>query len=159
MNTRDYQMRVYRGNLKTGGSYAYFQWPFTSSKLLINVFNGDNRWMVKVYENGTYSGTAAFMANKKVTYDSVKAGQTYTVPEASNQDWWAIGYNIGVKGRGTSSTSYYTNMFHMFTYTLKDPDASVKVVATDPYGNNYECTEVFSTDCWYPDYVKLGNVN
>ena len=159
MNTRDYQMRVYRGNLKTGGSYAYFQWPHSASKLMINVFNGDSRWTVKVYENGTYSGTAAFMANKKVTYDSVKAGQTYTVPEASNQDWWAIGYNIGVKGRGTSGTSYYTNMFHMFTYTLKDPEASVKVVATDPYGNSYECTEVVSTDCWYPDYVKLGNVN
>ena len=157
MNTRDYQMRIYRGNLKTGGAYAYFQWPFDENKLLINVFNGDSRWTVKVYENGTYSGNASLMSNSKKTYSSVTAGETYTVPTSSNQDWWAIGYHIGVRNRGTSNTSYYTNMFHMYTYTLKDTSASVKVVATDGYGNTYECTDIISEDCWYPDYVKGVN--
>lgn len=153
MNTRDYQMRVYRGNLKTGGAYAYFQWPFTSDKLMINVFNGDSRWTVQVYENGSLSGNATLMANSKHSYSSVQAGETYTVPTTSNQDWWAIGYHIGVRARGRTSTSYYTNMFHMYTYTLKDPNASVKIVATDGYGNKYECTDIIGTDCWYPDYV------
>ena len=46
-----------------------------------------------------------------------------------------------------------------YTYTLKDPSASVKVVATDPYGNTYTCTSIVSTDCWYPAYMKYGNVN
>ena len=158
MNTRDYQMRIYRGNLKTGGSYAYFQWPYNAKKLMINVFNGDSRWTVKVYENGVYSGTASLMSNNRQTWNSVTAGQTYNVSESSSQDWWAIGYHIGVRGRGTSnSTSYYTTMFHMFTYTLKDANASVKVVATDGYGNSYECTDVISENGWYPDYVKGVN--
>ena len=50
-------------------------------------------------------------------------------------------------------------MFHMYTYTLKDPSASVEVVATDGYGNKYSTKEVFSTDLFYPDYIKQGNVN
>lgn len=159
MNTRDYQMRIYRGNLKTGGSYAYFQWPHDSKKLMINVFNGDSRWTVKVYENGTLSGTASLVSYSRQTYDSVTSGTTYTVPATSSQDWWAIGYHIGVKGRGRTGTSYYTSMFHMYTYTLKNENASVRVEATDPYGRVYSCEDVISTDCWYPDYIKLGNVN
>lgn len=158
MNSRDYQMRIYRGNLKTGGSYAYFQWPYEAKKLMINVFNGDSRWTVKVYENGVFSGTASLMSYSRQTWNSVTAGETYKVSTSSNQDWWAIGYNIGVRGRGTSnSTSYYTSMYHMYTYTLKDANASVKVVATDGYGNNYECTDVIAEDCWYPEYVKGVN--
>ena len=153
MNTRDYQIRMYRGNLKTGGSYAYFQWPHNATTLLINVFSGDSRWKVQVYEDDVLSGTATLMSNSKTKYDSVTKGQTYTVPAASNQDWWAIGYHIGVVGRGTSSTSYYTNMFHMFKYELKSATSKVKVVATDPYGNQYTCTEIMST--LYPDYVKI----
>lgn len=157
MNTSDYQMRLYRGNLKTGGAYAYFQWPFSEKLLLINVFNGDNRWKVQVYENGVLSGTASLMANKRRSFSSVTAGQTYSVPSDSNQDWWAIGYHIGVRGRGTSNTSYYTNMFHMFSYTLKDASAAVRVVATDPYGNIYTCEDVVTDGGWYPDYVKGTN--
>ena len=42
MNTRDYQMRIYRGGLKYGGSYIYFQSPHASDKLFINVFNADS---------------------------------------------------------------------------------------------------------------------
>ena len=30
-----------------------------------------------------------------------------------------------------------SNCFHMFHYTLSDNNANVKVVATDPYGNNF----------------------
>ena len=159
MNTRDYQMRVYRGNMKTGGRYAYFQWGNAAGTLMINVFNGDSRWKVQVYENGVLGGNASLMSNSRTTFNSVTAGTTYTIPSASSQDWWAIGYHIGVRGRGISGTSYYTSMFHMYTYKLKDPSASVEVVATDGYGNRYTTTEVFSTDLYYPDYVKQGNVN
>ena len=159
MNTRDYQIRVYKGNLKTGGKYAYFQWQNGANVLMINVFNGDSRWKVQVYENGTLGGNATLKAYNRHTWNSVSAGSTYAVPTASSQDWWAIGYHIGVRGRGVSNTSYYTSMFHMYTYTLKDPSASVEVVATDGYGNKYSTKEVFSTDLFYPDYIKQGNVN
>ena len=36
--------------------------------------------------------------------------------------------------------------------------ASVKVVATDGFGNRYECTDVIEQDCWYPSYMKYGNI-
>lgn len=159
MNTRDYQMRIYRGNLTNGGKYALFKWPHEASRLMINVFNGDSRWTVKVYENGTLGGTATAMSYKRQTYSSVTAGTTYTVDAASSNDWWAVGYHIGVLGRGVKSESYYTSMFHMYTYTLKNPDATVRVEATDPYGNTYSCSEVISTDSYYPAYMKFGNAN
>ena len=159
MDSRDYQMRIYRGSIITGGSYAKFNWNRGESRLMINVFNGDSRWKVQVYEDGVLSGNATLMSNSRQTWGAVTSGTTYTVNANSSQDWWAIGYHIGVRGRGRSSTSYYTSMFHMFTYTLKNPDAQVRVVATDGYGNSYSSTEVISTDLWYPNYMKQGNVN
>lgn len=156
MNSSSYQMRVYKGNIKTGGSYAYFKFPFDANTLLINVFNGDSRWAVKVYENGVYSGTASFMSNHKESWESVTSGKTYTPTTSSNQDWWAIGYHIGVVGRGRSTTSYYTNQFHMWKYTLKDANASIKVEVSNPYGKTFTTTEVISSDCYYPSYIKAG---
>lgn len=155
MNTRDYQIRVYRGNLKTGGSKAYFQWPHSRNRLLINVFNADSRWKVEVYEDGKLGGTAQPMPNSRKNFDSVSAGQTYSIPASSSQDWWAIGYHIGVVGRGLSGTSYYTTNYHMYTYDLKSSGASVKVVATDPYGTQYSCTEIVEDGLEYPEYVKI----
>ncbi len=159
MNTRDYQIRVYRGNTTNGGSHAKFKWPHEASRLMINVFNGDSRWTVKVYENDVLSGTASPVGYNRQTYQSVTSGTTYTVDADSSNDWWAVGYHIGVVGRGINNDSYYTSMFHMYTYTLKNPDANVRVEATDSYGNTYTCTDIFSTDSYYPNYMKFGNVN
>lgn len=157
MNTRDYQIRLYKGNITTGGSVAYFNWGLGANTLLINVFSGDTRWKVQVYENGVLKGNATMMANSKKTLN-VTSGNTYDVPAGSNQDWWAIGYHIGVLGRGKgTSTSYYTNMFHMWKYTMTDANASVKVVATDPYGNQYTCTDVVTTGTSYPAYIKAAH--
>lgn len=154
MNTRDYQMRIYRGDLTNGGQYALFRWKNSASTILINVFNGDSRWKVAVYEDDVMTGSATMMSNSKKTFSSVTSGQTYDIPTSSNQDWWAIGYHIGVVGRGRTSTSYYTNMFHLWKYTLKNPNAKVKVVATDPYGNEYVCSDIIGEDSWYPSYIK-----
>lgn len=157
MNTRDYQMRLYRGNLLTGGKYAYFQSPYNFNDLLINVFSGDSRWSVKVYVNGVYAGTAKIISQKKDTFSSVSPGQTYTPSTTSSQDWWAIAYHIGVCKRGTSSTSYYTTNFHMFKYTLgSSVSASDKITveATDPYGNVYTCSEIVEDGLNYPEYIK-----
>lgn len=109
MNTRDYQMRIYRGGVKYGGSYIYFKNPHPSDVLLINVFNSDANWKVEVYENG--------------------------VLQSGNSD-------------------YMDHCYHMYKYTMKDPSASIKVVATDTFGNSYSCTEVVEQDCWYPDYIR-----
>ena len=157
MNTRDYQMRLYRGNIRTGGSYAYFQWPHDKT-LLINIFNGDSRWQdISVYEDGQFSTKATLFPNKKITFASVSKGSVNNIPAESSQDWWAIGYNIGVVGRGTSSTSYYTNEFHMYKAVLKSATSKVEVRATDPYGNEYTCSEVIEDGTKYPEYISVGN--
>ena len=158
MNTRDYQIRAYRGNTTNGGSYARFKWPHEATRLMINVFNGDSRWTVRVYEDGVLGGIANLMTYKRQTYSSV-TNTTYVVDADSSNDWWAIGYHIGVRGRGRTSESYYTSMYHMYTYTVKNPDAALKIEATDGYGNKYTCTEIFDSDSYYPAYMKFGNVN
>ena len=76
MNTRDYQIRVYQGNITNGGSFAKFKWPHEASRLMINVFNGDSRWKVQVYENDVLSGTATLMSYKRQTFDSVTSGRS-----------------------------------------------------------------------------------
>ncbi len=156
MNTRDYQMRIYKGNIKTGGKYAYFQLPHKSYDYFINVFNGDTKWKVKVYENGVYAGQATLMNQNKKTFKvDAAAGNTYSVTAASSQDWWATGYHIGVCKRGTgSSTSYYTTNYHMWKWTAKDSSAKISVEAEDPYGNVYTCDEIITDGTNYPEYIK-----
>lgn len=164
MNTRDYQMRIYRGGVKYGGSYIYFRNPHPSDVLLINVFNSDANWKVEVYENGALAGEASLMPeNKELHEDTMYSTVTYG--EQSSQDWWAQAYHLGVLGKGfkngklqPNNADYMDHCYHMYKYTMKDPDASIKVVATDIYGNRYTCTEVVDQDCWYPDYIKLGNI-
>lgn len=152
MNNGKYQIRMYQGDLKTGGAKCYFQWPYEAKTLLINVFNGDARWSVKVYEDGVYKGLATLMSGSKQTFNTT-AGQTYAVNTSSSQDWWAVGYHIGVVGRGMgSSTSYYTANYHMYKFTRSSATSKVTVEATDPYGNVYTCDEVMTT-CNYPSYV------
>lgn len=152
MKDRAHQMRMYRGNTKTGGSRAYFQWPHSDRTLLINIFNGDSRWLsVKVYEDGVYSGDASLMPTSTQSFDITK-GQTYTVSTSSSQDWWAVGYYVGVKGR-----DYFVVNPHMYKYTLKSASSKVEVRATDPYGNVYSCSDLIEDGTVYPEWVKVGN--
>lgn len=151
MNERDYQIRLYRGNMKCGGKYEYYQYQHGSNVLLANVFNADSSWKVKVYENGVYSGDMTLIANKKYDDTTLPFSSTNSmtnptlVPNNSSQDFWAIGYHTGVVGRGHiggGRNSYMTNGFHIYKYTLKNPSASIKVVATDKFGNEYTATEI-----------------
>ena len=162
MNSRDYQMRIYRGGLKYGGPYVYFQSPHSSDKLFINVFNADSNWKVEVYENGVLSGEAQLMPEKMETHTEAKYS-TVVFGKDSSQDWWAAAYPVGVLGQGFNGNNlkaygdFQDSCYHMYKYTMKDASASVKVVATDGFGNRYECSDVIEEDCWYPDYMKYGN--
>ena len=158
MNTREYQMRIYRGNLKYGGKYIYFQRPATEADLFINVFNADPYWTVQVYENDVLSGTAELMP-EVTEYRSDAMYSTVTVGASTSQDWWSSGWHIGVMGLGFNDKNmnpyswFMDTCYHMYKYTLKDPSATVKVVATDTYGNSYTCTEVIEQDNLYPGYM------
>ena len=163
MNTREYQMRIYRGGLKYGGKYIYFQSPHSSDKLFINVFNADSNWKVEVYENGVKAGEAQLMPEKMETHTEPKYS-TVVFGENSSQDWWAAAYPVGVLGQGFDGDNlkaygdFQDSCYHMYKYTMKNPSATVKVVATDSFGNRYECTDVISEDCWYPEYMRYGNI-
>lgn len=154
MNSRDCQMRLYRGGLKFGGPHAWFQHPTLPRQLLINVFNGDDDWSVRVFENGEERRTI-HMSGVKQTFSPVKEGSTNEISGSSSQDWWAIGYHIGVLGLGMTGTSYYTEMYHMWKATLSSEDSDVLVEVTDTYGNTYTCTKVIDSST-YPDYIKTS---
>lgn len=141
MNDRDYQIRLYRGNLKCGGTHEYIQLQHGDGVLLANVFNADKSWTVKVYEDNVYAGTMTLIPNKKDTPAAGTSESNPTKPStSSSQDWWAIGYHIGVVGRGHvggTRANYLTNSFHMYKYTLKNKNAAIRVEATDRFGRTY----------------------
>lgn len=135
-NDRDYQLRLYRGNHKSGGEYEYFAQQHGDGVLLANVFNADDSWTIKVFEDGVYSGTMSKIAYKKETPTKGTGIDNPTKPSVkSSQDWWAIGYLVGVKKR--SRDSYFTSCFHLYKYTLKNKNAAVRVEATDRFGRTY----------------------
>ena len=146
MNDRDYQMRLYRGNLKCGGEHEYIELQYGDDVILANVFNADLAWTVKVYENDQYTGTMTRIANSRVDPTAGTSQSNPTKPStSSSQDWWAIGYHIGVVGRGHvggTRANYLTNGFHLYKYTLKDKNAKVRVEATDRFGRVYSSTEI-----------------
>jgi hypothetical protein len=60
----------------------------------------------------------------------------------SSQDWWAIGYHVGVKGNSRTNEHIMCATYHMYSYTLKDKNASVRVEATDRFGRTYSTSEI-----------------
>ena len=154
MNAREYQMRIYKGNLRTGGKYAFFQQSHKDEDYLINVFNGDEKWKVRVYENGVYMGQADLIPQHRHTLVSGAEGKVHSIPTLSSQDWWAIGYHIGCCKRGSSGSSYQTANYHMWKWSSKNPSAEIRVEAEDPYGNIYTCEDVVTDGMNYPDYIR-----
>ena len=145
MNDRDYQIRLYRGDLICGGSKTYFNLQHGHNVIIANVFNADKNWKVKIYEDEVSYDMIA-IGEKKYTPANNSIGTTspVSVPTDSGQDWWAIGYHIGVVGRSGTSGSYHTNCFHMYKHTLRKPNAKIRVEATDCFGRTYTATEILS---------------
>ena len=150
MNSRDYQMRLYRGNLKSGGQYDYIQLQHGANVILANVFNADDNWKIKIYEDGVYAGLMTKMARNnsgpcKYSPDPNNPGKPST---SSSLDWWIVGYHTGVLGLGDPKndekhSGNYKDNFHMYKWTLKNANAKdIKVEATDQWGNTYSCSTI-----------------
>ncbi|MBQ7856903.1 MAG: calcineurin-like phosphoesterase C-terminal domain-containing protein [Alistipes sp.] len=150
MNDRNYQMRVYRGNLRCGGQYDYVQLQHGANVILANIFNSDKNWNVQIYEDGVLAGNMELM-------DSNASGPCKYSPDENNPgkpsvksslDWWLVAYHTGVLGMGdpkdnSKHEGNYKECTHMYKWTLKNPNAkSIKVKATDSFGNVYECSEI-----------------
>lgn len=130
----NHQLRLYRGDAEFGGDYEKLKLPFGANVLLANVWNADKDWKIEVYENGKLSGEMSLMKPSPYRGDEYPS-------LTSSKDWWAIGYHVGVVGRGhfkgSTRKNYCSPCHHMYTYTLKDPSAKIRVVATDSHGRKF----------------------
>lgn len=144
MNDRDYQIRLYRGNLKAGTEQRSFNLMHGNNVIIANVFNASPKWKVEIFADGVSEGEMTFIKEKKYQYHNQYDDRSIfsqDIPEDSCQDWWAIGYHIGVIKRETSG--YYVNNFHMYKHTLQNKDATeIRVEATDEFGRKYVQTKI-----------------
>ena len=144
MNTKEKQMRLYRGNAITGRARkasdtyektGYFAFNFGEDYLLANIYNADTKWVIKVYEDGVHTGN---MEKVPVVLPSTMVGSyTYEDPrraadgEVSCVDMYTAAFYYNYY-EGRSAWSYCN---HLYKYQLKNKDAQIKVEATDRYGN------------------------
>ena len=167
MDSRDYQMRLYRGDAVTGadkgtktGYYGYYKFNFGSDVLLANIFGCDSQWKVEVYEDDVKTGEMEWMwddalnaedksaivghgvlADDPATEDVVET--PFYLNVYSPRDMYAIGYHVGVMGAGAYTSGGLTKCWSMWKYTLSNPEATnIKVVATDRFGRQYECSTI-----------------
>lgn len=120
-HNKNFQLRLHRGNASFGGQYGNFGYGLSNNILVANIWNADADWNIEVFENGTKTGNMSLNTNL-------------------NKDAWSLGYHIGVLNRNPDN--YTTATTHLYTYTLKNPSATIKVVATDKFGNVYEQDKV-----------------
>lgn len=130
------QVRLHKGNDVTGGQFEEFKYDkslynnitITDNTVFANVWNADKNWKINLYEDGVDKGEMALL------------------PTSVN-DAWSIGYHIGVAGRGTptgqggtggSRSSYLTACKHLYYKEPSNPNAKIKVVVTDRWGNKHE---------------------
>jgi len=146
-----FQMRIYRGDASYGGKFETFTLKEGHDVLLVNVFNWEQGGKIDVYENGKLCQT--------LTEPMPVTGGLCPEP-GNSKDWWAIGYHIGVVGRGLNNNrkDYCSSCDHMFRYKMQDSSAKVKVVYTDNFGRSFSETHIFETSEYdkYADPPKYG---
>ena len=118
---QSFQIRLHRGDGSWGGEHGMFGYGLSKDFVVANVWNYDTNWKIQVYEDGVFSGD-----------------MTLSYADYFNTDAWSQAYHIGVVNR--NPTNYSQKSTHDFVYKLKNPNAKVRVVAIDNYGNQYEQT-------------------
>lgn len=147
MNTRDHQMRLYRGNAVSGGSKGYYTFGFGDDILVANVYFADPEWKVEVYENDVYSGDMELIPfNKRPSIDKMSGAGTlddpYVSPTSTSTDMYYLGYYLGVLGKKDASSGANPSVHHLYKYKLKNKSAKIKVIATDRFGHTYTETKI-----------------
>ena len=162
MNTRSHQMRLYKGDAKTGAEkpagskrkYAgYYQFNFGSDVILANVYNADENWTIRVYEeeantgNMMHTGNMELIPAKKVDFKKLEGDYTFESPRkikdgtVAPYELWVTGVHLSLDDN-TSSSRGWTQCSHLYKYKLKNPKAkTIKVEAVDQFGNIYEETK------------------
>ena len=153
MNTRNDQMRLYRGNAITGAERpssakasdgtGYYSFNFADDVILANVFNADDNWIVEVYEDGVKTGCMKRITNSSTSFDKMVGSYTMDDPRRIKDgtiapyDMWTVGIQVGELNRVGSNGSW-VYCYHLYQYKLENPNARViEVVAMDQFGNRY----------------------
>lgn len=164
-DTRPQQMRLYRGNALTGaeapsapgttdnksGVKGYYSFNFADNVLLANVYNADTKWVIKVYEDGVYSGDMTVLSAKGLAFSSLigdgSAANPFRFADGveSGHDLYTAGLLLGIQSRysnGEPAANCWQGNTHLYKYALKNKNAKIKVVATDRFGNEYSETKI-----------------
>lgn len=123
---RDFQMRIYRGDMTwTGpGEPGSFTFGLGDNVIAANVFNADSRWSIDVYENGAATPT----------------GKMVRMTE-NPKDMWAMAIHEGNTWDGNRYIPVTTACKHIYKYTLEDKNATLRIVAKDRFGTTYTFTD------------------
>lgn len=164
-DTRPQQMRLYRGNAITGakapsapgttdnksGVKGYYAFNFADDVLLANVYNADTNWVVKVYEDGVYSGDMTVLPAKGLAFSSLIGDGSDASPfrfadgVESGHDLYTAGLLLGIQSRysnGEPAANCWQGNTHLYKYVLKNKNAQIRVVAIDRFGNEYTETKI-----------------
>ena len=158
MNTRQHQMRLYRGNAVTGaavsgtdtnGTKGYYAFGFGEDYLMANIYFADTQWTIKVYENGVHTGNmelVPYAARPKIS--AMSGDGTLASPRtpktSTSCDMYYTGLRLGIQGVAESSTGNGATCYHLYKYKLKNKNATIKVEAIDGFGNKYTETKITS---------------
>ena len=153
MNTKEKQMRLYRGDAVTGreklssDTYAgvgYYAFNFGEDVLLANIYNGDRKWTIQVYEDGIYTGNMELVEVNLPAASTMIGDYSLANPrrladgvEASIDMYTAGFYYSYYSGRSAWSICY-----HLYKYKLKNNPTKILVKATDRYGNLFVEDEI-----------------
>ena len=157
MNTRNDQLRLYRGNAITGATRqsstsstngtGYYSYNFGDDVIIANVFNADDNWKVEVYEDGVKTGEMKRITNGSTSFDKLVGNYTMDDPRRIKDgtiapyDMWTVGIQVGELNRVGSNGSW-VYCYHLYQYTLENPEAKdIEVVAIDPFGNKYSSSK------------------
>ena len=180
-DTRPQQMRLYRGNAVTGiekslsnkpesSVTGYYKFNFSENTILANVYNADTKWVVKVYEDGVYSGDMTVLSAKGLAFSSLIGDGSDASPfrfadgVESGHDLYTAGLLLGIQSRysnGEPAANCWQGNTHLYKYVLKNKNAQIRVVAIDRFGNEYTETEITEgTDYTYTsgDYKTDANL-
>lgn len=157
MNTKSHQMRLYRGNQANGTAKSgtdtynvkgFYGFNFADNVLLANVYNADSKWTIKVYEDGVHTGNMTKIKYSQPAISALIGDGTLANPKRAadgvetSHDFYVTGLLLGTLGRNPSSAGSFNNCYHLYKYTLKNKNASIKVVATDRFGNEFTETKI-----------------
>ena len=150
MNTREHQMRLYRGNAITGverkskPKYSgYYAFNFGEEVLLANIYNADDSWTIEVYEDDMFTGYMTKVKQTDVSFNKLTGTYTMDDPRRIKDgteaayDMWVTGIHLSLN-ETTSSGRGWTKNSHFYKYELQDPSTeNIKVRAIDRFGNEY----------------------